>query len=466
MAGIFPYSQDGGLPPNPGQPNNPAQAFDPLIPPQDTSALYYGNGCNVRLRPAVVNSLISEIAATADRAGLPYRAASLQNLELAVRYLIQRGLPRGALLVETNPFNFIVTLDPPPKAYTDFMTLTLVPQMLGMEIQNQGYVRINVNGLGFVPLYRNDGQELRAADLRAGKPFIVAYYQGAFYVVGLSNSQVPLVLVGAVDFWVRPDGHDDTGDGTTNTPDKAFRTIAGCWNAVGSRYAGSPTAEIRIRLGIPGDYESANIGPYGATVTVYGDPNNPAGYRIIGQLIMVQGIAGACWSLRLQQINNANVIGVTLVVTYGGTTVNGVQALRIASGNCTLQWVRCSIEVESPDCEVVLVEGGGSMIGIYDNYFIGNGHSVRDGWAVTVGSRAGGDPLPNYLTWHWSDIHFNDSGYAISDRSAMAFWDTTVQLTNTTGKRYTVSGLSNLFPNTQPIPGDQPGTTDTGGQVV
>ena len=49
--------------------------------------------------------------------------------------------------------------------------------------------------------------------------------------------QVPLTATGAVDAWVRTDGNDATGDGTANSPDKAFRTIEGAWNAVGGRYA-------------------------------------------------------------------------------------------------------------------------------------------------------------------------------------------------------------------------------------
>jgi len=99
MAGIFPFAQDGGLAPNPSQPNNPAQAFNPNPPPLDTVALYYGNGCDVRLRPAVVNSLISEIAATCQRAGLAYRASSLGNLQTAVAYMIQRGVHRATSLI-------------------------------------------------------------------------------------------------------------------------------------------------------------------------------------------------------------------------------------------------------------------------------------------------------------------------------------------------------------------------------
>jgi len=464
MAGIFPYSQDGGLSPNPMQPNNPAQAFDPLIPPQDTSALYYGNGCDVRLRPHVVNSLISEIAATAGRAGLPYRAASLQNLEFAVRYLIQRGLPRGALLVEVNPFNFTVTLDPPPKTYTDFMTLTLVPQMLGAETQNQGYVRINVNGLGFVPLYRNDGQELRAADLRPGKPFIVAYYQGAFYVVGLSNSQVPLVLVGSVDFWIRPDGHDDTGDGTANTPDKAFRTIDGCWAAVGSRYAGSPTATIVLHLGIPGDYEGGHIGPYGGNLVLFGDHDNAAGYRILSK-ITTDGTP-AMYSLYSEGVTNLQVIGVNLVLNSTYQAPAGVMVLVVHGGAILLDSMRFTLEVDNPVAIMAGFEVGSSAFSLEHVYVIGNGHTVSDGIHVGQASQVLGAANPTLATWHWNDIHFAFAGYAVGDRSGIAHAGVTNILSNTTGMRYAVSGSSNLFLNGQQAPGDTAGVYSTQGQVI
>ena len=69
--------------------------------------------------------------------------------------------------------------------------------------------------------------------------------------------------------------------GTANSPDKAFRTIEGAWNAVGGRYAASPLFSINIRLGIPGNYERAYLGAYGGNVAIMGDPNNKSAYRII-----------------------------------------------------------------------------------------------------------------------------------------------------------------------------------------
>src|SRR5262245_25470363 len=163
MPGIFPRDFDGGIPANPSTPNDPAQAFLHRNKwPVDTPALYYGNGCDVRLRPHVVNSLISEIASIADRAGVGYRAANLTNAETAIRYLIQRGLPHAAMLIEQNEFHFTCTLDPPPPCLTDFLTCTFVPRMAPDTDWNRGYVRINCNGLGYNPLFRHDGTECKA----------------------------------------------------------------------------------------------------------------------------------------------------------------------------------------------------------------------------------------------------------------------------------------------------------------
>jgi len=467
MSGIFPLIRDGGLPPNPSQPNNPAQAFPPTVPPIDTAALYYGNGCDVRLRPHVLNSLISEIAATADRAAIPYNPSSLKNLETAVRYLIQRGLPRGALLSEQGPFYYTVTLDPPPLAYSDFMTLSLVPAMLAGDTQNQGYVRISVNNLGYVPLLRNDGQELRAADLRPGKPIIVTYYQGAFFHVGLVGSQVPLVLVGAITFWVRPDGHDDTGDGTANTPDKAFRTIEGCWNAVGSRYAGSPTALINIQLGVPGDYEGAAIGPYGASVYVTGDVYNTAAYRILCKpRVTGDNVIFAAYSLGIGQINNCIIQGVNLVMNYPPTTPNGVQCLRVSGGSVAPENVRYTIETNNPVGNVLLIEGAGKVSWIDDNTIVGNNHTIQSGVSVVQAGQFMGCPAPWSATWHWNDITFSQAGYVVIDRSSASHGATTNVLSNTNGPRYIVTSGGILYLVGQQIPGSTPGTVNTQGQVI
>jgi hypothetical protein len=177
MSGIFPNTGDGGLPPNAADTSNPSHAYDPVTDPVSTAALYYGNGCDVRLRPEVVNSIISEIEATADSADLAYDPGRLINLQLATRYLIQRGLPRAVLL--GGPVNaYTGQLDPPATAYNNFMTLSIVP-----NITNTGATTFNLNGRGNVPVVRQNGLPLGGGELIAGIPTEAIYYNGKFYLI-------------------------------------------------------------------------------------------------------------------------------------------------------------------------------------------------------------------------------------------------------------------------------------------
>lgn len=180
MSGIFPQAADGGLPPNLADPSNPSHAYSPVVPLTGTAPLYYGNGCDVRLRPEVLNSLISEIEALCDKAELSYNAGILTNLQIAARYLIQRGRPRGAPMIGGTSNQYVVTLDPPATRYNDFMTLSLVP-----DVPNTDAVTVNLNGLGSVPILQGDGTQFIGGELLQNLPLEVIYYQGAFYALGL-----------------------------------------------------------------------------------------------------------------------------------------------------------------------------------------------------------------------------------------------------------------------------------------
>lgn len=86
MAGMFPAQMDGGIPANPSTPDNPPQAFPggEHTQPTDTSALYYGLGCDAKIRAPVLNSIISELFAICDAGGVPYTAGSLDNVARAI----------------------------------------------------------------------------------------------------------------------------------------------------------------------------------------------------------------------------------------------------------------------------------------------------------------------------------------------------------------------------------------------
>jgi len=457
MAGIFPFSQDGGLPPNPAQPNNPAQAFPPTTLPADTSALYYGNGCDVRLRPAVVNSLISEIAATSDRAMIPYRAASLQNLELAVRYLIQRGLARAGLLLEQTETNYAVILDPPLTGYNDLLTLTLVPQMISGETQNSGTVRVNVNNQGYVPLLRNDRAELKRGDLVDGIPLVVAHYDGAFYHIGLANSQVPISLTGTVDGWVRTDGNDVTGDGTANSPDKAFRTLAGAYTTIASKYAASSMLTIVLRLGIPGTYEGVAIGPFGGSVYIVGDLTNPTPYKI----------GARYWThytdCVLFQAVNGYVEGVHLIADHSSDVADWCN-LRCSN---SMAWaVACNFEWTMDTPGAFLRADYGGLCGFQQTLnFMGNGHNGWHGiYADTSALPGSGTLAPAIL--NFTNCAFTQGGYCAVNLGSIANNSVTVTQSGCTGPRYLVQDNSVIRAVGQTLPGNAAGVTMQNGVFV
>jgi hypothetical protein len=189
MSGIFPNATDGGLAPNALDTNNPKSAYAPIAAqPISNSALYYGNGCDVRLRPEVVNSLISEIEATCDEARVAYDYSKLDNLETAVRYLIQRGLARSSLAVPIDAGNldYILTLLPKCTGPNNFMSLIIIP-----SVTNLGAVRLNADSTNFFPLLRNDSSPVRAGDLKVNIPVLIAFWQNTWYAVNRLPSQVP-----------------------------------------------------------------------------------------------------------------------------------------------------------------------------------------------------------------------------------------------------------------------------------
>src|SRR5262245_27941422 len=268
MAKMFP---DSGVP-----------ASDALnsLPDVNTIAgcaeLWYSTSrCQPRFDPAAANAMLAELMNLINKGEVAYDCTKLDNIERAVRYLIQRGLPVGGSLA-VGPNDYTLSLDPTLTRYNNYLTLIIVP-----NVNNQGAMRINVDGKGLVPVLRNDGQQVQAGDFLANRPALISYWNGTFYSVGLLASQVPLRGVGAIDAWVRVDGNDFTGDGTSNDPSHAFRTINGAYNAIGSRYTQTPGFQINFKLGIPGDYEAFDIGNGINAMSIIGlDGQSPGSYRI------------------------------------------------------------------------------------------------------------------------------------------------------------------------------------------
>jgi len=451
MSGWHPNSSDGGLPPNPSSPNNPAAAFDPVFDPVGTSALYYGNGCDVRLRPEVVNSLISENLALVDAAEVHYDPARLTNLLLGVQYLVQRGLMSGADMVG-GPNAYATTLTPPATRYNDFMTLRLVP-----IVANAGAVTLNVNGLGSVPVLRNDGEQLVDGDLRGGVPVILIYRAPVFFVPYLVMSQVPKIISGAVDGWVRTDGNDATGDGTANTPDRAFRTINGAFEALGARFSQSPRFTMNIRLGIPGTYDACQLSTFGGEVNIIGDRANPNLYRIAGMG------AGGYGHAVLISGTTCTLTGLTLLLDYPAPTIFWALAV---TGNAVvmLDEIRFLALTSNSQASFITVSGNAVMRIRNRVEFEGGGGSFRTIIWVQ-GAQFNGAGAGENGSMGFSNINAARASVAVDYLGTCSFAAITPTISGCTGKQHEVTANS-VLSTPWTLPGNIPGTESSGGQFM
>jgi hypothetical protein len=444
MTAIFP---DSGVP--------PANAKNSLPDPdtQNCNELWYDTGrCQPRFDPAQANAVIAELVNTINGAECVYNCDSLAQLNQAVKYHIQRGLPVGSYLAQ-GPFDYYCALDPALTRYNDFLTLVIVP-----NVNNQGAVRIDCSNRGMVPVLRNDGRQLESSDLRAERPEIISYWNGNFYVVGLVQSQT-LIITGEVDLWIRTDGNDTTGDGSANDPTKAFRTIRGAWLKAGARFAQTPTFAMNFKLGIPGTYEGAGLGPFGGTVRLIGDTANRGGYR----LASIDGGGGLYINLAIGGMSYFEAQGITFMRDVG------------APNQCVPLWCSESIVV-ARDCNFdasasnnqgsfITVNGGRMMLaGAVCSFY---GRNLAIGTLIKTdinGVFAGGD-YPN------TDVNFVEcaaqhcSFYANNGSLLQWAW-ATIYPASCTGKHYAVelNAIMSMFGRADV--GDQPGQVATGGQFT
>jgi hypothetical protein len=454
MSGIFPASGDGGLPANPDSLTDPASAYPPIIAPTGTAALYYGNSCDVRLRPEVVNSLISEVEATIDIAGLAYDPAKQINLQLAIRYLIQQGKMKGGVATG-GPFNYTLALQPPVKAYNDYLALWVVPR-----VTNQGAVTLKVDLPAPVSVLRNDSQPLQADDWRGGIPIKIVYYQGVFYLGGMARSQMPQQLIGDVNAWIRTDGNDFTGDGTANSADKAFRTINGAWTAMSTKYAVSTRFGVNLRLGIPGTYEAGNVGPYGGRLGIFGNDSANIGTYRIGGIAGVGGAAGYC--VACNAVNSLMIEDVTLAMDKMGAFF----ALNAAGSNVAMR--NANVEMAAGTNPL------GSFIGLFvgavlftfgEVKLIGNGNGAATIFTIMGGSNYGGALVnsPGHLTYSNASV---TAGIQCTDLSLCNFAFVTATNSGVVGPSYSVAGNSVINMRGQTAPGNAAGSAGTGGQFI
>lgn len=420
---------------------------------------YSTTRCQPRFDPAAANAMLAELVNLINKGEVTYNCNNLNQVELAARYIVQRGLARGSVLAG-GPFNYTGALDPPITRYNDLMTLTIIP-----NANNQGAVNLDF-GLGQRALLRNDGLNVKAQDLKAGRPQTIAFWGGYWFMIGLSASQVPLVATGAVDGWVRTDGNDITGDGTQNTPDRAFRTIQGAWNTIGSRYAASPLLSINIRLGLPGTYDGATIGPYGGNCGVFGDPNNRAAYRITTTPLAQGAPAGGTWGLRMMA-TNAFLSGINLVLNNSNPMSNASMCLRLDSGVYWLDRCQFTLETSNSGSSYMIGASLGCIVStVNDCVFEGNGNSVQFGYVQAGGGGFYGNPpgLPPAL-WLFRNIVASQEFFRVSDQAVVTIGNMNLQQSNCIGRQYTVTTNGVFYRLGQTIPGSVAGQVGSQGQV-
>jgi hypothetical protein len=447
--------------PSSGVPANEAKNTLPSPWTVNCNQLWYSTTrCLPRFDPVAANAMLSELINAINCAGIPYDCTRLDNLCLAIQTMIQDG-GSNCLYLHDGPFDYAGGLNPRLLAYPPdcCMFLKVIP-----NIRNQGSVRINIDGLGYIPVLRNDGTNLLAGDFLAGVPFLVTYCNGALFIPGLVSSQVPIVKTGGIDCWIRTDGNDTTGDGTANTPGKAFRTIAGCWYAVGSRYAATPLFSINMRLGIPGDYEGAWVGNFGGGTSLTGDPNNHLAYRILSRQDPEH-----VYALCVGNMGSISINGVNLVMRHTSQNIHGNWPLRCGNSSTSLYGnVQMTLEANSPSASFWLNEAG-----CYFGYgndcnviFEANNLHVNNGIIQNLASSSYGcSPPGGKANLHWRNANFKSCCMNLYDAAVYrAGWQNWFQ-SNCHGPKYSVSTNAILEMGGQQIAGDQPGYVGSQGQV-
>ena len=429
---------------------------------------YSTSRCQPRFDAAAANAMLAEMINAINRGEVTYDCNVLDNLQLSIRRMIQRGIPQFGITYGNAPNYYELALDPFATRYNNGMVPCVVP-----HVTNLAACGINVSGLGYVPILRNDASQLFPGDFRAGAPVTICYYNGYFWLqgTGIAYSNIPVVgklpqvLTADLDTWVRTDGNDDTGDGTANHPDRAFRTINGCWRKIGGLFIASPIYAINIRLGIPGDYEGCDISSYGGRVRVIGDEtSNKVGYRIISTQ-NANPAAGNPYSICVtaNAMNDLNFRGVTFVMTgYPEGTGVAPIGLSIGDGNCAFINCDFSFECDNTASTAVWSKGSAASTGIFGtNHVFGNGNRVSHAVFCMGGGFATLSGQASSFNFH--NLRFNSQAFLVSSIARCSIPGCTITQNDCTGVRYLVQTNSVLESNGQTLPGDQPGSVASGG---
>jgi hypothetical protein len=277
---------------------------------------------------------------------------------------------------------------------------------------------------------------------------------------GVFSSQVPRIINDSIDGWIRTDGNDETGDGTANSADKAFRTINGAWDTISSRYSPSTRFAINLRLGIPGTYDAGFLGPYGGVIGLYGDVNNRQAYRIRG----APGQGGAQgWALETNQVSSFQIAGVTLQMDTGGP----FYGLIVSGGTCAIMSSDIDNMIGSNNEAGFFGLFQGGKLFIFDVVrCLGNGGSFSSLFTVIGNAAYAGSLVNRPGQLQVSNANFSYAALQVENLSLFTPSYTSIQPSGTSGKQYLSAANSIIRMYGQPVPGNQPGSTDFGGQFI
>jgi hypothetical protein len=452
--------------PDSGVPPSDAKNSLPDVTTANCDKLWYSTSrCQPRFDPAAANAMLAELMNVIMKGEVTYQCLALDNIQLAIRYLIQRGETMYAQTTGATANYYEAYLNPSLTRYNYGLTLCIVP-----HVTNTGTCYLNVDGKGWAPIMRNDNVAAVAGDVRAWAPIIVSFWNNSWYLVGtgLTYSQLPVVppmpdlplmLTSDLYTWVRPDGNDSTGDGTANDPSKAFRTINGCWAKIGGLYIASPIYTIVIMLGIPGDYEGFVLTGYGGKVRIQGDPASRAGYRINTSPPQIDNAMSGF----IVGMNSLELRGVNIVSTqYGDGSGVGLWGIVLSSANVTLNDCDFERHVDSSGSAFAWIRTNSLLQWVGTNNFRGNGRKLGYCFLVSYSQIAPASGQPFWLNFY--DFSIQQSSWNLSDLSTGMMHSTTVGGSGVTGSRYYITSNSIMSAHGQTLPGSLPGSVANGGQ--
>lgn len=342
MTAMFP---DSGVP--------ASDAKNSILDPNtvNCSELWYSTSrCQPRFDPAAANAMLAELVNLINKGEVAYDCNQLNQVEVATRYLIQRGLPVGALMLG-GPVAFTGILDPPATRHNDYMKVVVVPPVTGGANATLGF-----NGIPPMPIVRNDGVPVLSGDIVVNIPLILISWQGKWVIPYFVKSQLPVVQSANIDLYVNYAIGNDANDGTVNDVAHAVKNIQ---RAINIAFSYNPSQYIiTIHVADSQLYTTWLTPAYpGPNITIVGNPATPAN-------VLVNG--GAQHACLVRGINSVTVNGCKHQTNTSGTS--GPAGCFIASGYASL----AVLNSENGPCQGAVFEGSGGNVLVYSHRFGGN----------------------------------------------------------------------------------------------